>query len=88
MAQPVQHSFIGELAFIMFGVSAFAVIANGSEELGKVLLTLMVGWLLVWFMLHADVFSAIMDRIQSLGSPTNTSSGGRPTIGNPNVGLA
>lgn len=61
------HSMLGELLFAFLGITAFAVVAQSSEKLGKVLLALMLGFLVLWFVIHGQSFASFLQRIQNIG---------------------
>lgn len=65
---PPAHSVVGEMAFALLGVSAFAIVADASPGVGKVLLVIMIGFVGIWFMIHATGFSQILTKLQSVGS--------------------
>ena len=52
-------TILGEL----IGVSILAVIADTNEELGKVAVALMGGWLLVFLMTHDQFLKGIVNKL-------------------------
>ena len=63
-----QHSLIGELLLAGVGVAAFTIVASTSERMGKVLFIIMLGFLLIWFMIHGQVFTTALQKLNMLGS--------------------
>ena len=62
------HSLIGELFLAGVGVAAFTIVASTSERIGKVLFIIMLGFLLIWFMIHGQVFTTALQKLNMLGS--------------------
>lgn len=63
-----KHTIVGELLFAAIGVGAFAVVASSSEKIGKFLLVIMLGFFLIFFMVHGQDFANVLQRLQSLGT--------------------
>ncbi len=63
-----QHSAIGELAFALLGVGAFAVVADSAPRFGKILMVIMVGFLFIWLTIHGTGLSQIISKIQNIGA--------------------
>lgn len=47
------HNVWSELVFAFIGTAALSIIANMNERLGRVLLSIMLGFLLMWLLLHS-----------------------------------
>lgn len=47
------HNVWTELVFAFIGTAALAIVANMNERLGRVLLSVMVGFLFMWLLLHS-----------------------------------
>ena len=67
MATPT-HSTLGELLFATIGVGAFAVVASVNEKAGKILLFLMLGFFIIFFVSHGTTFSSAMQKLNNLGA--------------------
>lgn len=47
------HNVWNDLVFAFIGTAALAIVANMNERLGRVLLSIMTGFLFMWFLLHS-----------------------------------
>jgi|SRR5215467_1022806 len=51
------HNVWTDLVFAFIGTAALALIASLNERLGRVLLAIMVGFLFMWFLMHAGTIA-------------------------------
>jgi hypothetical protein len=73
---PGTRTIVGELLFATLGVTAFAVVASTSEKIGKVLLYLMLGFLVIFLVSHGTGLADMLGRLNSIGIPSGNQSSG------------
>lgn len=59
-----QHSIFVVMIAELIGIALMALLADLNEGLGKVLMYVMVGWLLLWLMLNAKQIQGLFGKLQ------------------------
>lgn len=58
-----QHDALISLFVQLLGVGAFALIAGTSDEMGKIVVILMAGFMVVWAISHADLLKKLVGKL-------------------------
>lgn len=57
------HNVWSELVFAFIGTAALSILANMNERLGRVLLSIMIGFLLMWLLLHSGQLAGWINKV-------------------------
>jgi hypothetical protein len=62
-ANQAGHSIVATTAVELIGVALLAILAGMSDDMGKVMLILMWGFVLGWFLLHTSQFAGMVKHL-------------------------
>jgi hypothetical protein len=62
-APATAHGVVVELIIELVGVGLMGIFAGMGEGIGRLMLTLMVGFFIIWFLLNASEFAAIVKKV-------------------------
>lgn len=58
-----QHDALVSVFIQLLGVGTFALIAGISDEMGKIVVIIMAGLMLVWALTHVNLLSSLVGKI-------------------------
>lgn len=58
-----QHDALISLLVQFLGVGAFALIAGTSDEMGRIVVILMAGFMIVWALSHTDLLQRLVGKL-------------------------
>lgn len=62
-AKKPQHDALITVLIQLLGVGTFALIAGVSEEMGKIVVIIMAGIMIVWAFTHADLMKGLVNKL-------------------------
>lgn len=84
------HNIWDELVFAFIGVAALAIIADLNDRLGQALEALMIGFVVMWFLMHSDTINGWINKYvpETSGGASGGTSGGTSSGGSSGGGTS
>lgn len=57
------HSIVAQLAVELIGVGVMSIAASFGEGIGKVMLTIMIGFFILWLLTNVNMFQSIVSKV-------------------------